>query len=350
MKRSLVFLVIVFTFFFSTTGGYARILTIDEISDKLNNTILVEYQKLGVNYKSLVNKTDKTLDFYNGTELTSSINYTDEYILFEDNEPMTENSILKNWQDFLGIINTLYAIFDLSGYPNKTITGNKEYFLNSYDEYGFEVRSENYESEVGSSDYIRYFKISFDTEKISKLMEKYGVDIEQDINQEKVMEITPKIEAKEITKNSVELYPRIEANEIDTDYGIYCYIYRSTSRDGTYEKISDFAINCRDESSMIDSELKSNTTYYYKTVYMLGSNFSDVIEVTTLKDDEIKEDTIDEKEEVKKENNKKDMSGIDIEENPQTGVFFPSMVILILLGVSVFLVCYTRKKSLFKKI
>lgn len=43
---------------------------------------------------------------------------------------------------------------------------------------------------------------------------------------------------------------------------------------------------------MIDSELKSSTTYYYKTVYMLGSNFSDIIEVTTLKDDEVKEDII----------------------------------------------------------
>lgn len=226
MKRSLVLLVIIFTFFLSTTGVYARILTIDEISDKLNNTILVEYQKLGVNYKSLVNKTDKTLNFYNGIELVvSSINYTDEYILFEDNEPMIENSIFKNWQDLFGIINALYAIFDLSGYPNKTITGNKEDYLNSYDEYGFEVRADNYESEAGSSDYIRYFKISFDTEKISKLMEKYGVDIEQDINQEIVMEITPTIEAKEITKNYVELYPHIEANEIDPDYGIYCYIY-----------------------------------------------------------------------------------------------------------------------------
>lgn len=336
-------------FFSSISSVYAKILTIDEINNEFKTSFIDEINKLGSNLSSSVDTTNKTLDVYSDSEKMASFKYTDEYIEYDNRSAVvskeTANDDIGTVLYLSGIIQ---SILNLSGYEDKTISDEDSIdFTTTYDTYGIQMETEHYEysgEEDGgtwsmSGDYIKYFKMSFDTDKIDALMDKYGVDAStQDPNKEIIANLTPTLKAKEITENSVTLYPHIPYTNTDPDYKVYCYVYRSTSENGTYEKISDMAVNCLDDVGIVDDELQSNTTYYYKAIVMDETKYSDVLEVTTKSASSIAIDT--------STNTNKD----DTKENPQTGVFFPTMTVLIMMIGSIIPLIYVRKKSVFKKI
>ena len=181
-------------------------------------------------------------------------------------------------------------------------------------------------------DYLKYFKMSFDTDKIKALIEKYGVDSEEsDPNKEIVSNLIPTLEVKDVTANSVTLYPHVSYINTDSNYKVYCYIYRSESEDGEYQKVSDVAVNCLDGVGLTDENLKSNTTYYYKVLVDGGTKYSDVLKVTTLGNVS-----------ASKESDTKDGESL---ENPKTGVLISVVSVLIIMIGSIVSLVYAKKKS-----
>lgn len=335
---------------FSTISNvYAKVLTINEVSDKFNTLIVDVYQffnlvskeplfeellnssnLFGGNTKvtSSVNTNNNTLDIYiesdDVNEKVFSFTYTNEYIEYDNrNAIVTKEKALEDAKTGTWITYITKAILELSGYKNKDLAEDKDY-TNTYDTYGYQLESEPFDysetNEDGSTEslsgrFIKYFKISLDTDKISTLIEKYGVDAPN---------LKPTLEVKDITENSVTLYPHVD-NE-NSGLTVLCYIYRSKSKDGTYEVIENGIANCSDEFVVTDNNLESNTTYYYKAKAMMGE-YSDILKVTT-----------------KGINNKK------IGKNPKTGVSFPAITITLMLSMSIAMIIYIKKKSILKKL
>lgn len=329
--------------FFSTINNvYAKILTIDEISGKFSTSIVIESlnQLEGVNFSSVVNSTNNTLYIYNDSEKVMSFYYTDDYIEYNNRDAVVTQ---ENFSVDIGVAGVMQTILELSEYDNKTLIGDEDY-TDTFETYGIQMETEyfSFKTDNGnmSGDFIKYFKMSFDTDKIDSLMDKYGTDISNnDPNKEIIANLTPTLEAKDITTNSVTLYPHINYVNTDSDYKVFCYIYRSTSEDGTYEKISDMAVNCMDGIGFVDEDLDGNTTYYYKTSVVDGIKYSDIIQVTT-KDFAASEII------PSSTNSNND----DLIENPQTGQFFPVATTILMLIGSFVIFMYVRKKSVFRKI
>ncbi len=336
LKNIIGILLIGVIFFSSMSNVYAETLTIENVNNKFKEIFIDEFNKLGSDLSSTINDSEKKLEVKSGSDVIATFNYTDSYIEYDNrSSSATQENVNKDIGVMLSMGGIVGAIFELSGYENMTLKDNEDY-SNTFETYGIQVESESYEykgSEDGSSwsmsgDYIKYFKISLDTEKIKALMEKYGTDASTtDPNQEIINSLTPSLRAEDITENSVTLYPHIPFTSTDSDYAVFCNIYRSDSEDGTYEKISDAAVNCLDSVGLVDDNLKSNTTYYYKTVVVDGTKYSNVLTLTT-----------------------KDASTSDGIDNPQTGAFFNIIIATIIMLSSIWILLYVRKKSLFKKI
>ena len=189
-------------FFSSISSVYAKILTIDEINNEFKTSFIDEINKLGSNLSSSVDTTNKTLDVYSDSEKMASFKYTDEYIEYDNRSAVvskeTANDDIGTVLYLSGIIQ---SILNLSGYEDKTISDEDSIdFTTTYDTYGIQMETEHYEysgEEDGgtwsmSGDYIKYFKMSFDTDKIDALMDKYGVDASaQDPNKEIIANLTP---------------------------------------------------------------------------------------------------------------------------------------------------------------
>ena len=141
------------------------------------------------------------------------------------------------------------------------------------------------------------------------------------------------------------LYSNINYISTDPDYKVFCNVYRSTEENGTYEKISNIAsVNCMDNVGMVDENLKSNTTYYYKAIVALegATKYSDIIKVTTKKASTTISQTP-----VQSNNSSNKTNEI---ENPKTGTFFPLLIVTFMTVISFSIFRYSRKKSLFIKI
>lgn len=343
-------LILVGIIFFSTiTNVYASTLTIDNVSKQFDqSTIIKGLAQLGSNFTSKVDTNDKTLDIYSESEKIFSFTYGDDYIEYNNRSAIvTEENCMNDISTAFWIQGIMESIFVLSGYENKTLSEDGNY-TDAFETYGVQLETESYNfsgnDENGSSysisgESIKYFKISLDTDKIDSLIAKYGVNTEeQDPNKEVINSLTPTLEAKNITENSVTLYPSINYYNTDPDYSVSCYVYRSNDENGTYEKISDFAVNCLDEVGIVDENLKSNTTYYYKTIVDGGTIYSSPLKVTTKE----KATTTDNNE----NNNYKD----NVIENPKTGVTFPIIAVTLVLIGSIAVIFYLKKKNVFKKL
>ena len=131
-----------------------------------------------------------------------------------------------------------------------------------YDVHGLQVESIPYsfELDIGSikGQFIKYLKISLDTDKITKLYEDFGTQIG-----DAIMKLVPELKVSKLTKDSVVITLSLEKLSTDeTEY--YCDIYRADSEKGEYEKINSELLKCNDIVGFSDSSLKENTTYYYK--------------------------------------------------------------------------------------
>lgn len=349
-KKVLVLFLVGITFFSTISNVYASILTIEKVSNQFDKSTIVQaFVELGSTVTSKVNTIGNTLDIYGDDEKVFSFTYGDDYIEYNNRsavvtqENCTDDILTSFW-----LFGIMESVFVLSGYENKTLSEEAVY-IDTYDTYGIQLETESYNfsgtDEDGGSwsmsgDYFKYFKISLDTEKIDALITKYGVDVdEQDPNKEVINSLTPNLEAKNITENSITLYPSIPYTSTDADYDVNCYIYRSDSENGTYEKISDWAVNCLDSVGIVDEGLKSNTTYYYKTIVDGGTIYSSPLEVTTKGSSNIIDNNTN-------DNNNGNNIQDDVEYNPNTGVAFPIIIVILVLIGSMVVMLYSKKKVL----
>ncbi len=346
IKRIGCLVIIFFMFFVTIKNVYAKNLTIDEVSKEFNTSSIVEGLKaLGSNISSKVNTGDNTLEIYSDSEKVFSFNYSTDYIEYNNRSAsVTKESVEDDIATAIWLQGIIESILKLSGYTDKTLS--EEVVLNNYDSYGVEMETEHYEykgEDEGNSwntsgEFIKYFKMSLDTTKIDALINNFGVDInKQDPNKEVIQSLTPTLRAENITENSVTLYPHLDYQNTDPSDAITCYLYRSENENGPYEKISDFSVNCTEYSfGMVDNNLKSNTTYYYKALAEGGINFSEPIKITTKGVEQV--------------NLNVNVSNNNELENPETGAVFPIITISVMLGISIIILKMARKKSVINKI
>ncbi len=319
--------------FSGISSVYAETLTMQNIDTEFKKVFVDELNKLGSSITTTINTNDKTYVVSSNGENMATFKYGDDYIEFDNrNNKPTQDNIDENFGPFLCVGGLIQSMINLSGITNKTIEDDSVNFTD-YDTYGLLLETEEYyfegSSEDGSSwsmggDYVTYFKMSFDTEKIKALINQYGTDLSTDDSDDSIIKsLVPTLKASNVTENSVTLYPHVPY----TSSQVYCDIYRSNSADGNYEKISDMAINCIDVVGLIDDDLKSNTTYYYKATVAGGTKYSDVLKVTT-----------------------KGAKSSNDPSNPKTGAFFNIIIALIIMLGSVCTIVYVRRKSVFKKI
>lgn len=334
IKRILSLVLIVSVLFANISTAFAATLTINQITTKFSETSIIQgLAQLGMEVTPTVDTQANKIKFMYGDEEVIALDYTNEYLLLDRSDVIVTKDIAdKSLVETFVIFGVFQSILELSGYTNKTISSEAD-LSDGYDTYGMKLVTEEYsfsgEDETGSwtssGDYIKYLKLSLDTTKIDALMTAYGVDADsEDPNKEIILGLTPSLEATDITSSSVTLKPSIPYTNTDNDYEVFCYIYKSTEEDGEYEKVSDMAINCLGDVSYVDKNLSSNTTYFYKTVVMDGTNFSEPISVTTKKK--------------------------EVVENPKTGINNPITLISLISLITCLSMFVISKKKAIKQI
>ena len=295
LKGIAIFVFMLCITFIATSKVHAVNLTVDQVIEGINNSSIVNYYASS-NYPLTIEKdteNHKIKIYNNDIEAFISMDYGDDYIEYEnDVATITYEVASKSLFHDIMLVNLLDIIFDLAGYEDKALDFENGDFTNTYDTYGFLLTTESYniseESEYGTSsmngDLFRHFKITLDKTKIDTLIAQYGVDsADVDPNVEVIKGIKPTIEVIKTTEDSVTVQPHLNYVNFDPDYDVLCYIYRSESEDGEYVKLDGDPVSCIKESKYIDKDLKSNTTYYYKTVVTYGSIFSNPVDATTKK-------------------------------------------------------------------
>lgn len=332
VKRIISVFIVLLIFLTSLVDVNARVVSINEFNDGFNNSPTIkELNNMSTSkIESKVNEVDKTIDVYAGTEKIYSFKYTDEYLEYSNRDViLTKENCSDDLSTLFMLSGILESMFKLSGHENITLSNDESMKSLTYEKDGIVLEGEHYnfeeESENGtlkySGDFVRYFKISFDTEKIDAFATKYGVAISDDPNKEIINTITPTIKGSDVTETSITIYPNVSLDNLSSDTKINCHIYRSESIDGNYEKITNTPIDCVNSTGYTDSNLKSGTTYYYKTVIVGAEKYSDIISIST-------NGTIN-----------------NVPENPKTGVSFPIVMLLLVFTCGIVLQVISKNKS-----
>lgn len=337
LKKVMLVLTVVMILSTSLIRVDAAVVKIQEFNDALNNsqTFTSLNELSGKKISSKVNENDKTIDFYLDEEKFLSFKYTDEYIEYENRDTViTKENCTEDVPTIFMVVGSVDAMIKLSGHENETFNEEADDTETlTYEKYGILLETEHFSfeetNESGSStlsgDYLRYFKLSLDTDKIDAYVKKYGTSSTGDSNKEILDSLTPTIRGDKTTANSITIYPNAILDNISLDTEVKCHIYRSTTEDGEFEKITETPINCINSDGYTDSNLSANTTYYYKTMIDGGSKYSGVLTITTLSSS----------------------SNNNVEDNPKTGVSFPIvMFLLIIVGGIVYNVCSKNKSPM----
>lgn len=334
--KKVIYLILSIVLLLPINKANAKILSVEEVVSTFNETPEIqELISFGSKIEAKYNDANKTIDIYAQTseslnlEIIASFAYnsSDNYIeLNKRSFVVTEDNLFEGFYDTIGIMGIIESIFIQSGYNNLIVKESD--YTKTYDTYGLQLEIEHYDNngndENGnwniSGDVIKYFKISLDTDKISKLAKDYGEVIEgQDQDEQSTLELI--LELNKVTNNTVYLHPKV-TNAINPGKEITCYVYRSLEKDGIYERVSESAINCLDPNAeFIDSNLKSNTTYYYKAIIIDENKYSNILEVKT-----------------------GDPSMGDITTNPDTGLASP-ITLGITLSIGILLLTFILKNK-----
>ena len=357
MKRIINYILISAVFFLGISTANARMLTTEEVFNDYNSTFIEPMNSHGAGFTVTNDTANKKYTIYMQNEEVITFNYTNDYIEYDNrNIEITE----ENMEQGLGVMFCYDAmvntILRLSGYDDKTIKSDEfPYLEDTFEPYGYQVTYEHHEfsgeDDNGpwsmSGDYVKYFKMSFDTDKIDALMNRYGIDKEEyyqnqnnenkdDFYQWLIENMNVSIEFEDISTNQVTLKFTMGSYYSEDKVEILCDIYRSTSENGTYEKITKEPVSCVNGSKYTDTGLSPNTKYYYKTKFADNNRYSNVFGVTTLPlttgttgTDANKNGTV---------------------KNPETGVVTYTVASLAVILGSVGALLYTRKKNAFKKL
>ena len=360
MKKILNYILVSAAFFLGISTANARMLTSEEVFNDYNTTFIEPMNSHGAGLTVTNDTTNKKYIISSGTDELLTFNYNNEYIEYDNRSAViTEDNIEQQVGVMFCYDAMVNTILRLSGYDDKTIKSEEfPYLEDTFEPYGYQVTYEHHdfsgEDENGpwsmSGEYVKYFKMSFDTDKIDALMNRYGIDKEEyyeyknqnnrdDFYQWLIENMNVKIEFDEVTTNSVTLVFTMGSYYSEDKVDVLCDIYRSTSENGTYEKITSSPVSCVNNSEYKDTGLNPNTKYYYKTKYADNNRYSNVFGITTLPLTTGTTGTTG-------ANTNKNGTV----KNPETGVFTYTVASLAVILGSVGALLYTRKKNAFKKL
>lgn len=342
MKKIKYLLVVILLMILSMSKVNARTITIEEVAKAFNESEKLS-DKLYDNQTAKVNTDNKTLEIYNSqNELEFYLNYTDDSIEMDNRSFIADKNNYKQAKSREAAIKLLTAIIPDLVNKEGIINPNLEW-QNTYDTYGLQIESEYFETAIAEPNgpvreirlYVyKYFKMSLDSDKLTKLVNKYL------LNESTGISGTIILETREIGSNYIKMYLYVKnAQENDNE----CIVYRSLKKDSDYKEISENAYNCKDGIEIIDNNLTPNTTYYYKAMLKNQSYDNSVYEITTK---DIEKQEVDENDN-KVENTEEKKETV---ENPDTGLNVPFIGLILFLSVSIIIFVYTKKYKKFNKI
>lgn len=321
--------------FTGISNVYAKTLTINEVSTAINSSEMLEFFNSSSQdiFKTVVNTSESKLDVMMGDTKIGSLNYGADYIEYSNPTLNVENGVSNN-ELYMQIIaaEAMATIIRLAGHEDKDISNEADY-TNTYDTYGLKVETVEGSYTDGNGDtisgsFVKYLKMSLDTAKVDLLIQEYGIDNPYGASAEVIYSLTPLLYFEDVTETSVKLFPKISYTNTDPNFKVYCDIYRSDTPNGTYVKITDErGIDCIHNGSYVDKGLKSNTTYYYKTIVQGGTIYSEYLEIQTHP----------------AEGGEPTPTPAGDVKVPDTGLFFPTSAIVVLIGGFLLTYLYTRK-------
>ena len=273
----------------------AKIIGVDEVANEFSTSYTIKtLNAIGSSLSASVDKTNNKINFFSEDGLFCSFVYTSEYIEYDIRDiVITDENYWNYFTTAFAIEGVMESLLNLSGHQDISIMGKIEEESINYEEHGVQLNYDTYlfSDNSGSGGYVNYFKITLNSDIISNLARQYGEKLTEE-EESNFKDAIPTVRiGDEITSNSVYLYANIEGyeaeKEIDTPM---CNFYRSTSLDGEFELVTDWQTACLGGTGVKDENLKSGTTYYYKAKVVGGNNYSDVVSVTTLKENISKEE------------------------------------------------------------
>ena len=256
----------------------AKTLSIEEVVDGFNHSKTKEL--IGGTITATHNEANSSIDIAgkaaDGTDVSRSYSYSEGYIHYtDDTNPITEEAAMNQLVDMFFLNGILEGIFTKSGYDIERLNDIPDDFEFDFDRYGISMQTEPYSitgtDSTSSGDYIRDYKIGFDTDKIAAFVTAVG--LKPDMSDK-----VPTLTITEKGKNSVSL--NAFATDQDGDDAYSCEIYRATKKNGEYTKL-DFEVNCSTKDvSLVDENLKKDTTYYYKAKVVGGTKYSNIVSYT----------------------------------------------------------------------
>ena len=278
-------------------NALANNITVESLVSKANEYLT----QLDAGVQVEADTSNHRLVLTDGTDTYAAWDYADDYVMIDQTSVTVTKEIFEDDiynYILMGVFNA--AIFEEAGYDNYQISEN--YGFDNYDTYGLVVTMEEFdfppanENEQGASgDFIRYAKMSLNPDKVAALINAYGTFEGMSVSVFK--DATVDVTIEEITSDYITI--NLKAKNYDATSGEtpVCYLYRSTSQEGTYSPIAPItmsgggrgtanglvsgsesaaAFNCDGDLSIIDSDVEPNTTYYYKARVALNDNFSSV--------------------------------------------------------------------------
>lgn len=264
---------------------FAKVLTIDEVINELNNGELKQYYQSFNMDLTVTNDTDnKKIIINTSNGILIEANYTDGYIEYKnDKENISAEEFENEITKYVGIGAITNAVLKLSGFENNAI--NDTYSYDNFETYGLVMKSEkmdftNVSSSDAKGDFIRLFKISLDTAKIEKLIKDYGTGD----NNPEYKDLVANVTVKDVTSTSLYIMPKVvNYNSSDSNSNVpLCQIYKSNTENGQYVLADDFKANCTGGLSLKINDLTPNTTYYFKAKVVGSDKFGDALKITTL--------------------------------------------------------------------
>lgn len=243
---------------------------------------------------------------------------------------LIQNTITDSWPNFLS---PYFKNKDENFNYRLLNEGEKAEFYEKYGLYSREVTDD-------TGEYV-YVKTSFDLDKFDNyFLEFVKIDDQLDEDTKRVLMYTPSLSFEDIKQTSASIYPQNIENVILDEGDNLCEVYRSTKKDGKYEKITVKPMICNGEYALKDDSLEPDTTYYYKVRMYYTNVLSDPFELTTKSDKSTRTKKVEVTDESTTTTTKK-----TVPDNPKTGVTAHVIGYMLIAVAGILLIVLLKKKN-----
>lgn len=207
--------------------------------------------------------------------------YADDHLEITHDNLVTEDDISKAFYDSIGVYMITAGAYKSLGCTDEQIDNIMSWYdgsdaINNYDKYGidFEMDKYSFKDDFGetSGTYVKYFKFSFDSEKLQNVINDFSYRENPDSSDsDDDKDVVPSISFGTITAQSIAIAAKV-SEELGFVTVPDCNIYRSDSLDGNYELIG--TITCDGSNYLYDKNVSEGKNYFYKASVVGYNNFS----------------------------------------------------------------------------